>query len=120
MTTSNVDRGTSVVPLSTDDANLEYSECFCFHFSLPLATDVDRRTSVVPLSTDVTLEYQLTAQPQKQVCSDFFLPSKLLYFCFVLIVRRREFYDGLVTSHSRLTFHGRIYLFVRIKPTQSS
>ena len=32
----------------------------------------------------------------------------------------QESNDGLVISHSQLTFHGRIYLFVRITPTQSS
>ena len=132
MTIINVDRRTLVVLLSTDE-NSECNDCCCFCFCYSNLTVilclVDGNQ---PLDSLTTLNENFECNDCYCFCSsnptnslpclrrkDLFVRTTFC-FCFVLIVRSllclntNSFYVGLVTSHSRLTFHGRIYLFVRI------
>ena len=128
MTAISVGRRTLAVPLSTGDVSLEH-ECFCFYFyfyCLLTPYQLKPQTDFVCLVDGRQLIEQLTDTSRSTesifcLLLDHRALSPSLRKCFVagfLLCDCLSDYTTAkhkvrLTSHSRLTFHGRIYLFVR-------
>ena len=92
-----VDHRTLVVPLSTDDANLEYNECFCFYFLYCLPT-LDQ----LKLQTDAA---RCLTQTGCCSCSCYFLPHHTRWKTRPNLADSETLGKLLTTYDEQLSYH---------------